>query len=95
MLNEEDTKKIKHAISHIGAELENVCLHHHYDNNNSKNNNNNDNTNNVHKISESISPCNSLTIKNLKRLHNEYETESDALANSDVASDDHDRQASF
>ncbi|XP_046489203.1 histone-lysine N-methyltransferase ash1 isoform X1 [Neodiprion pinetum] len=48
------------------------------------------NNNHSHKRRRgSVSPCN-LTIRNLKRLRNAgYDTESDAMPSSDVASDDH------
>ncbi|KAL7299920.1 hypothetical protein TKK_0007242 [Trichogramma kaykai] len=43
--------------------------------------------NNHRRMRGSASPC-PLTVRNLKRLKNEYDTESDAVPSSDVASDD-------
>lgn len=45
------------------------------------------NNNNLRRLRGSASPC-PLTIKNLKRLRKEYDTESDALPSSDIASDE-------
>ncbi|XP_014216664.1 putative histone-lysine N-methyltransferase 1, partial [Copidosoma floridanum] len=100
VLSEENIRKLECSASHVRVKLEaHACLHHHnhphyhlnHSNNNSNNNNNNDN-NNSRWMRDSLSPCNALTIKNIKRLRNEYDTESDALPSSDIASDDHDKQ---
>ena len=79
VLSEENVRKLECANSHVSVKLES----HGYLNNN-----------NHRRIRNSASPC-PLTVKNLKRLRNEYDTESDALPSSDIASDDHDKQASF
>ncbi|OXU28648.1 hypothetical protein TSAR_004817 [Trichomalopsis sarcophagae] len=78
VLSEENVRKLECANSHVSVKLEaHACLN---------------NNNHRHRIRGSASPC-PLTVKNLKRLRNDYDTESDALPSSDIASDDHDKQA--
>lgn len=74
-LNEENLRKLERANSQETVKLEISG---------------NLNNNHGHKRRRgSVSPCN-LTIRNLKRLRNAgYDTESDAMPSSDVASDDH------
>ncbi|XP_048510750.1 histone-lysine N-methyltransferase ash1 isoform X2 [Athalia rosae] len=75
-LNEENLRKLERANSQDNVKLEISG---------------NLNNNHGHKRRRaSVSPCN-LTIRNLKRLRNAgYDTESDAVPSSDIASDDHD-----
>lgn len=77
VLSEENVRKLECANSHVSVKLEaHACLN---------------NNNHRHRMRGSASPC-PLTVKNLKRLRNDYDTESDALPSSDIASDDHDKQ---
>ncbi|XP_015608577.1 uncharacterized protein LOC107274224 [Cephus cinctus] len=75
-LNEENLRKLERANSHENVNLELAGGL---------------NNNHSHKRRRaSASPCN-LTLRNLKRSRNAgYDTESDALPSSDIASDDHD-----
>lgn len=75
-LNEENLRKLERANSQESVKMEISG---------------NLNNNHGHKRRRgSVSPCN-LTIRNLKRLRNAgYDTESDAMPSSDIASDDHD-----
>lgn len=73
-LNEENLRKLDRSSSREIMKHELAC-----------------NNNHSHKRRRgSVSPCN-LTIRNIKRLKNAgYDTESDAVPSSDLASDDHD-----
>ncbi|KAJ8665327.1 hypothetical protein QAD02_006989 [Eretmocerus hayati] len=71
ILSEENVRKLECAISHVSVKLE---AHGFFNNNNHR------------RGRGSASPC-PLTVKNLKRLRNDYDTESDAIP----SSDDHDK----
>ncbi|XP_044017299.1 variant-silencing SET domain-containing protein isoform X2 [Aphidius gifuensis] len=82
-LSEENVKKLDRTNS-LKLELSNCLI----------NNNNNVINNSNKRRRESSSPCN-LTLRSIKRLkNNEYDTESDALPSSDVASDGPDNNTS-